>query len=291
MKICEYGCGQEANYQFKNGKWCCGSHWTKCPAQRKRFEGENNHFYGKQHTEENKEICRQTNKGKPAWNKGLERTEEEKKNISEATKEAMQRPEVKELLKHRPNFSKENHPKWSGGYYNKGIPLYNTYASQIDYAEECRRNKDDKNVLEVKCAYCGRWFIPNVRQIYERVRALKGTNYGEQRIYCSDKCKFECPIYHQILYPKGFQKETSREVQPELRQMRFKVDNYTCQSCGKHQDELLVPLHCHHIEGIRWEPLESADVDKCITVCKTCHLEIHKKEGCGYHDLRCNPAS
>lgn len=29
---CEYGCGQEANYQFKNGKWCCSSNISKCPA-------------------------------------------------------------------------------------------------------------------------------------------------------------------------------------------------------------------------------------------------------------------
>ena len=28
--ICEYGCGQEAKYQFKNGKWCCSSNHAKC---------------------------------------------------------------------------------------------------------------------------------------------------------------------------------------------------------------------------------------------------------------------
>jgi len=31
MKICEYGCGQEAKHQFKNGKWCCSEVYTKCP--------------------------------------------------------------------------------------------------------------------------------------------------------------------------------------------------------------------------------------------------------------------
>lgn len=46
-------------------------------------------------------------------------------------------------------------------------------------------------------------------------------------------------------------------------------------------------LHCHHIEGIRWEPIESADMDKCIAVCKKCHKEIHKQKDCGYHDMRC----
>jgi hypothetical protein len=30
MILCDYGCGQEARYQFKNGKWCCSSHANKC---------------------------------------------------------------------------------------------------------------------------------------------------------------------------------------------------------------------------------------------------------------------
>ena len=30
MRLCEYGCGKEAKYQFKNRKWCCSKHWTQC---------------------------------------------------------------------------------------------------------------------------------------------------------------------------------------------------------------------------------------------------------------------
>lgn len=29
--ICDYGCGREAKYQFKNGKWCCEDYHNKCP--------------------------------------------------------------------------------------------------------------------------------------------------------------------------------------------------------------------------------------------------------------------
>jgi len=36
VHICEYGCGQEAKYQFKNGKWCCSKHYIRCPAKRKK---------------------------------------------------------------------------------------------------------------------------------------------------------------------------------------------------------------------------------------------------------------
>lgn len=31
MKLCEYGCGNEAKHQFKNGKWCCSDSTNKCP--------------------------------------------------------------------------------------------------------------------------------------------------------------------------------------------------------------------------------------------------------------------
>lgn len=30
-KLCDYGCGQEAKYQFKNGKWCCKKNSSGCP--------------------------------------------------------------------------------------------------------------------------------------------------------------------------------------------------------------------------------------------------------------------
>jgi len=35
QKMCDYGCGHLATYQFKNGKWCCSKHHHQCPARRK----------------------------------------------------------------------------------------------------------------------------------------------------------------------------------------------------------------------------------------------------------------
>lgn len=34
--VCIY-CGKPAKYQFKNGKWCCGSNQSQCPAKRKQI--------------------------------------------------------------------------------------------------------------------------------------------------------------------------------------------------------------------------------------------------------------
>ena len=58
--------------------------------------------------------------------------------------------------------------------------------------------------------------------------------------------------------------------------------------CGKHQDDLDVGLHAHHIEGIRWESIESADIDRVITLCVDCHHAVHKIPGCSTYDMRCN---
>jgi uncharacterized OB-fold protein len=179
----------------------------------------------------------------------------------------------------------ENHGNYKDNITKKNIPFYDTYAPQISYCEKIRNNK---NILEIKCAYCGKWYIPTMREICNRIQALNNKSGTEARLYCSTQCKQECPIYNRKKFPKGFKPVTSREVQPELRQMCFERDNYTCQKCGKHQDELDVGLHCHHIEGIRWEPLESADLDKVITFCKICHEEVHKLPGCGYNDFKCS---
>jgi len=56
-------------------------------------------------------------------------------------------------------------------------------------------------------------------------------------------------------------------------------------SQGKTVEE--AQLHCHHIDPVSQNPIESADIDNCITLCKECHKEVHKKDDCKYHELRC----
>jgi len=174
--------------------------------------------------------------------------------------------------------------------YYKSKANYDTFAPQISYAGEV---KNIDGFLQTKCTYCGKWYYPTVQSVHHRIQALNGITNSkgtENHLYCSNECKEACPIYWKQLYQEGHplkKENTSREVQPELRQMVFERDEYTCLKCGKHQDNLDVPLHCHHIEGILWEPIESADIDICITVCKICHNEIHQEDGCGYNDMKC----
>ncbi len=152
------------------------------------------------------------------------------------------------------------------------------YVQKLTQFEEIKGN-------QVKCKYCGKWMTPTNQQVQTR---LYGINNNDTRyIYCSDECKQECPVFGQVLYPKGFKSATSREVNPYLRQLVLARDNYTCQKCNKDQTKLTVGLHCHHIIPHINSPIETNDPDNCITLCKDCHKLVHKLPDCGYNELKC----
>ena len=63
--ICDYGCGQEAKFQLKNGKWCCSKSQNSCSNMKKifsencaDFSGERNPMYGNHHSEETIDMMR-----------------------------------------------------------------------------------------------------------------------------------------------------------------------------------------------------------------------------------------
>jgi len=227
------------------------------------------------------------------WRRGKKHSEE---TISKMKRTAAGRKltdEHKEKL--REGKKGKNNVGWKGGVTKKNIPLYDTYAPQISYAEEVRRSKKNKEWLEVKCTWCGKWFVPITQNVQNRYYCLEGQPgyYGESRFYCSNSCKKCCPIWSKTakelmnidaaISGRLEWTKLTREVQPELRQMVFERDDYQCVKCDSYEY-----LHCHHLEGIQWEPLTSADMDMCITVCRECHGEIHKIPGCRPVDMRCN---
>jgi len=176
------------------------------------------------------------------------------------------------------NKSKNNNSNWKGGVTHNKTPLYYTYTHQLEPIEQCNHDKDP-NILNVFCVYCGKQFRPTIRQVHNRILGfIKDIN----KFYCSNECKQQCPIYRRRKFYKGQEGYNSREVQPQLRQLVFARDNWTCQKCGNEES-----LHCHHINPVISDPIESADVDNCITLCVECHKESHKIAGCGYYELTC----
>ncbi len=78
--------------------------------------------------------------------------------------------------------------------------------------------------------------------------------------------------------------DTSRPDQDPLRRLTLERDQYTCQRCGTKNTYLI----CHHFEGIEINPIESADLDNCITLCYSCHTKVHSSGQC---DVRRKPCS
>jgi len=217
--------------------------------------------YGKEWYENNKDKRKEY--GKEYYENNKDKRKEYGKEYYENKKS--------EIRKHAKNWSRSS-------------STYNIFANQISYAEEVRKDPENKVLLQVKCTYCGKWFNPKNNQVRHRINALNGKGEGEGRFYCSNECKKLCPIYKKVKYSaeETNTKNLSREVQPELRQMVFERDEWTCIKCGE-----TVGLQCHHIEGIQWNPIESADIDICVTFCVGCHEKAHKDKGCRYVDLQC----
>lgn len=176
----------------------------------------------------------------------------------------------------------ENHPKWVGG---TSVTNYNSYAHKLSFCEDVRRAPNNRDILEVKCAYCGKWFKPTVSQTKHRLSYTKNNSLSEGRFYCSENCKCACPIFNQKRWPRGFKKATSREVTPLLRQLVLKRDDYTCQMCGITSET--AELHVHHILSYKLNKMQANDPDNCVTLCKKCHKLVHAQYGCRYSDLKC----
>jgi hypothetical protein len=169
--------------------------------------------------------------------------------------------------------------------YKAANAKYEAFKDKLT-VDEAPKLASDGISLEVKCRYCGKYFIPNNVEIIRRVSALNGDTGRENSLYCSDNCKSACPVFKQINWPKGFKPSSSREVNPLVRQLCFERDEWACQICGATQED--DQLHCHHLEGVAKNPRLGNDVTNTITLCKTCHKQVHKLPGCGYTELRCN---
>jgi len=184
------------------------------------------------------------------------------------------------------SFNKgSNSNLWRGGVKELNVPLYSTYAHQLEKYQLVHLVKQEGlELLGVNCAYCDKSFVPTRTSVQHRVESLIGKVGGDNNIYCSDKCKQTCPTFKQVKYPKDFKHNArTRNDQTAWAKLVKERDNFTCQICGKKEDV----MYAHHIDPVSQNPVESADIDNGITLCKNCHKRIHKLPGCSYSSLKC----
>ena len=65
---CEYGCGNEAKFQMKNGKWCCENFYTKCPENKRKNSNRLKQVHKEGKVPGWKKLWK--NKKIKSWNKG-----------------------------------------------------------------------------------------------------------------------------------------------------------------------------------------------------------------------------
>lgn len=189
-------------------------------------------------------------------------------------------------LKQKGKYLGKNNPNWKGGYFTNDIPLYNNFFKRLSFIDECRRNKNDKQVLEVKCSYCNKWFIPKIGAVYHRLLCLENIG-GESRFYCSDDCKNKCEIYSTHAIDFINKKDDNIEIYTDqeykvFREFVLKRDNYKCQYCEKEATDV------HHERPKKLEPFFALDPDFAWSCCKECHREKGHRTGsmCDINELR-----
>jgi hypothetical protein len=283
MILCNYGCGQEAKYHLKNGKWCCSEKVQSCIGIRRKIR---NSVKGYTHTEETKKKLSDRLKGRyvgssnPMYGKKRIFTKETRKKISEGNKGKI--------------VSKETRMKISSAFKGCKSPTYLTINkikkkySFFSRIEEMRYNPDKPGEKEIQ-VHCKNhncpnskekngWFTPTYAQLYERMRALERP-YGmiENNFYCSQECKCNCSLYRKrdgVMNNQYCKKLYTLGEYNIWRDVVLKQDNYECQKCGAKED-----LHCHHIHPVKTHPHLVLDPDNGIVLCKNCHYKVGHKSG------------
>ncbi len=258
---------REISYFGKNGSKKDGLQ-DMCNECRKNYREENKELIKKQNQNYrvgNKEVL--SHKRKQRYKRDRDKESEQMKRYREENKELISSQRKLNYINNREDILSKCEQ------HSQNDALYDTYHHQLTIDEDPRLSSDGVS-LEVRCKYCGKYFKPTNREVRNRITALKG-DISNNNLYCSDGCRYSCSIFGQKKYPKDHKPATSREVQSQLRKLVLERDNWTCQKCGETDT-----LHCHHYEGVEINPIESADMDNCITLCKKCHNESHQQDGC-----------
>lgn len=168
-------------------------------------------------------------------------------------------------------------------YKGQNLPYYDTYAHQLEYAHDVKRNETDRNILEVKCHYCEKFFVPKMTDVFNRIRSLNGYVRGENNLYCSRNCKESCPVFNRSKFRRG-EVDTNtnyRPYQSEWAKMIKERAGHECERCGSKKE-----LIAHHIKPVKTYPHLQADLDNGICVCRNCDREFfHRHDGCSTGEL------
>jgi hypothetical protein len=199
MNLCENGCGLEATYKQKNGKFVCNSDHRKCPSNRVKYSlpGKMNPMYGKKHSEETKKIIgkkssekvysqetiekfrsRMMGSGNPMYGKSRSHSFESRQKISESNKGKIISNETRIALSR----------SLKGRIFTKEWRFKLSEAKKGRKLSETTKEKNRIRMLNGGAAYLNK-FIKNPSKpqvkLYELVLSIYSTailNFPEERL-------------------------------------------------------------------------------------------------------------
>lgn len=239
-KLCDYGCGRKANYQLKNGKWCCSSNWQSCPKSRQKNSEVIKNAWRKPETRKkyieimNQEYTKK--KHKKAMNQ-IKVKENISKAVSKMWKDPEKRKERIESMNRR--VVKTKHSDSRSYSIERIKKLYPTFSAE----EEMRYNPDKpgEKEIQVHCKYnkCKNskenngWFTPTRDQLERRRYALDNNDGNDGAyLYCSEECKKNCCLYKLRSDPntlsefKKYQKEVWKETNESYKKYHQRIKNW-----------------------------------------------------------------
>lgn len=178
----------------------------------------------------------------------------------------------------------------AGGIYGKsysknGIPIYNSYHKKLEQIGiKTKKNGFDKNILEVECYKCGKFYIPKFTNVVNKIRSATGKTNGESNFYCSDICKNECVVFNfhvsnidprSKTYVEKSETEFVRNCQSNSLKL-IQCDKYGkifCEMCGNEIFDIDSELH-HTLEVGKFGK-EAINGSGHMILCSRCHLKIH----------------
>lgn len=184
-------------------------------------------------------------------------------------------------------FSKQRRKNISDGH--KGLTPWNKGKRVLDlkrikerypffYKIEIPIERDGE--IYVVCKMCKIYFTPTQNQLSERIRCLENNrDNSEQHFYCSQECKYKCPVYHSkpiFINKKNYPSESQLMI---FRKKVLQRDNYKCRYCGKEANCV------HHIYPVKTCPEFSLDIDYGLSVCHTCHDTYAHRDECTYYKI------
>jgi len=295
MKLCDYGCGKKAKYQFKNGKWCCSSHWSKCPYIKKhrsqQLKGKTyEEIHGQEKAKELKKLRSERLVGKTGWskNKTYEQLygEEKAQSIKYKQSKKLKGKTYEEIL----GKEKAIKLKKKQSSMRKGISWQQKFGKEK--AEKMRVSQSIRNKKNKGKTYEERYGIPKAKCLKKRMAKIRKNKtydqlYGKKQAV---KIKENISIKNKRTIKKIEQKYLIFSRIEEMRYNPYKPDeqeiqvhckNHNCPN-SKEQGGWFTPSG-REIEQ-RLFALERIGVDNSyFYCCEECKIK------CPLYNLRSDP--